>query len=619
MVGTFQLMHIPGQEVRVVLIPLGNAVIPGDIGQTISRVFDPLAISIDIGNYGALPLPSDLLGPDGAIETDQTATFANYSTEQQAINQYIRDLLGENYHPQTYYLLITDAPSSTDLAGYMPLARQFGYIFKGGQDEAKSSLENTAAHELGHGVFGLEHPFSRFGIPVGSTDWLMDYSTGTTFPYVHWAQMYDPEFRLYLFQDEEEGAQIVSDEAFIYSNYVYFAYTHEAQPNYAGITPSGQQFILPQDAVASFYPQDDGIWPQGCLAGFRIGSTPYFGWWNKSTDLFLGYATGYIDGKGKLVKEGAYYPSPDLSQVPVFIGKSSVDCNQQVYWQELGIDLPVYDQASKISPVNTGNFTLYEEQQVAQSPCGCFQGDCSDLLQTYQDHPYLTMDNILQRVICQNPCVLKGLQHHSFFAQPTSEWMENLNNICASLLAFGFSPAILAGVGIAAEGLLVPILESIAAQSVQQLALRFSLGSVTDMLIQRAVHYYFPSDGQELAWAETLKKVDLRSTIASGFESILVLNSKMGEAGVSAAISCYVDGNLSDGTVKAEFNVQQCAKGALSALAFHGRRISKAGCRSALRCLHCRPLGGWSGDGQNAAACLSGSAGSASCESAFWL
>jgi hypothetical protein len=38
LVGTFQLMHIPGQQVNVVLVPLGEATIPPD------RVYDILQL-----------------------------------------------------------------------------------------------------------------------------------------------------------------------------------------------------------------------------------------------------------------------------------------------------------------------------------------------------------------------------------------------------------------------------------------------------------------------------------------------------------------------------------------------------------------------------------------------
>ena len=47
----------------------------------------------------------------------------------------------------------------------MPLKRQFGFVF-----ESKTHLQlkklRTLAHELGHGVFGLQHPSTNYNIPT---------------------------------------------------------------------------------------------------------------------------------------------------------------------------------------------------------------------------------------------------------------------------------------------------------------------------------------------------------------------------------------------------------------------------------------------------------------------
>jgi hypothetical protein len=575
LLGTFRLMHLPGQEVNIVVVPLGEASLPQDVEQTLQEVWGPAAVDLRTTIHPAIPLPRDLVGPDGAIDTEGSNTFANYSGEQQVVNQYLREQLGDAYSTTTYYLVFPDVPSSTGLSGYMPLSRQMGYVFPGDEN----TLARTAAHELGHGIFGLEHPFSRIGLPRGSTDWLMDYSGGIALPYIHWAQMYDPEFRLYLFQQDEEGEQIVPGEAFLYANYIYFTRSESAEESYGALTPSGHRFILPADATAAFYPEADGRWPQGSLAGFRLGTDTYAGWWSKENRVFLGYAPGGLDADRVYRRTGDYYTGLKEAVVPVFAGLSSADdCRQQIVWQEQADGPAIFREISSIAPsLPLEEFQPYESAEVPRTNCGCYQGDCREWLETYRNHPYLTTDNVLKRVICANPCLLKDLESFPFFQQPASEWMEELNNLCASLLAFGFSPAVLAGAALGGEGLLIPILEGILTQTPAQLAVRFTAGATLDMLLQTGIHYYFADDAP-ISWEEARSRVDVISCLASGAEATLMLESRLEEAAIAAAVSCFLDGALEEGRIRQNFDVSRCAQGAVSALAVQGAlEISRAG------------------------------------------
>ncbi len=570
LVGAFKLMHIAGQDVQVVLVPLGSASVPGDIGGRLSDIFGPLAIDIETTTRIPLRLPPNLLGTDGAIDTDGTGTFANYSAEQQAINDHVRTTLGPAYNSEAYYLIFTDAASSTDLAGYMPLQRQFGYLFSKGNEESKSTASVTAAHELGHGIWGLEHPFTRWSVPVGTTDWLMDYSDGVALPHIHWSQMYDPEFRLYTFQKDEEGEQIVLGKPFIYASYVYYAQEEGVNQPYGCLTPSGEKYILPSNAIASFFPDQNGRWAQGCLAGFQIDRKNYYGWWSRDEQTFLGYATGEIDEEKQIEKSGDYFASIAEQKVQVYAGLVKEDC-EQVILQAPDTKAPLFTNHKKLLPqLDLSDFEEISSETIPQTNCGCYHGECQELLIKYKNHLYLTSDNILKRIICANPCLLNDLERFDFFEYPTSEWVENLNNICAGLLAFGFSPVAVFVSGQASQGILVPILEGIASLTASQIATRFSVGMLLDVMIQNAVHYYFPENGDAISWEEANDKVDWIAASLSGAEALILLESKYAEAGISAAISCFVDGALSEGKVKEEFDLVQCSQGAFSALFLHG-------------------------------------------------
>ena len=188
----------------------------------------------------------------------------------------------------------------------MPLARQFGYLFSDGTDESKSSLAITAAHELGHGIFGLEHPFSRFSIPQGTTDWLMDYSQGIALPHVHWAQMYDPEFRLYLFQGEEEGESMLAFS--------------DVSSNGITIYEDGLTYFSPSGALIKFNQNPDSVYlstcrtkdfAQGTLCNFQYDGIDYTSVYRPGSDPpeFHGYyQLDYLEG---IKKQGKISKAPE--------------------------------------------------------------------------------------------------------------------------------------------------------------------------------------------------------------------------------------------------------------------------------------------------------------------
>ena len=92
-----------------------------------------------------------------------------------------------------YYLFFVDEVkdkkdgSGTSVSGYMPRGYNCGFIYDGGS-------ERTIAHELGHGIAGLEHVFENSN-NSGKTNNLMDYSipeTATELWHFQWDQIQDP-------------------------------------------------------------------------------------------------------------------------------------------------------------------------------------------------------------------------------------------------------------------------------------------------------------------------------------------------------------------------------------------------------------------------------------------
>ena len=99
------------------------------------------------------------------------------------------------------YLFVVDAAQGLEdkpqsLLGEMPRRSRFGYIFSGNSPNGgTSALSHTIAHELGHGLFTLQHTFDdEYGgtKSQGQTRNLMDYATGKELAAFQWNVLTNP-------------------------------------------------------------------------------------------------------------------------------------------------------------------------------------------------------------------------------------------------------------------------------------------------------------------------------------------------------------------------------------------------------------------------------------------
>jgi hypothetical protein len=90
--------------------------------------------------------------------------------------------------------------------GFMPRGKQFGYMFTKGFAN-NNDLYTGVAHELGHGMFQLKHPFDNdYKIPASTTNNLMDYTAGAThIAKWQWDLIHDPGVIVRMFERDEDA------------------------------------------------------------------------------------------------------------------------------------------------------------------------------------------------------------------------------------------------------------------------------------------------------------------------------------------------------------------------------------------------------------------------------
>ena len=119
--------------------------------------------------------------------------LSTYSPEQNAV--IAKFATNRKPKENTYYIFLVN--DGTGDHGYMRLGGQYGFVY--------STNARTIAHELGHGIFKLEHPLKGKNADKGKTTALMDYNEGQDFFYRDWKQINDPKVKLYAFQKQSEG------------------------------------------------------------------------------------------------------------------------------------------------------------------------------------------------------------------------------------------------------------------------------------------------------------------------------------------------------------------------------------------------------------------------------
>ena len=264
-ISSFRLVHLSPKDINVALVPTDaeSKKELSNIETQTNAIYKKVGVKINFNRDDVFDIAPYLNGST-VIPTEKNTALSTYSSVQQSINKGYG-----NKNSDRYILFVADRNSDkAGQLGYMRLNGQFGYVFKEGL-----SLTKTGAHELGHGIFKLEHPFENLGVGEKTTPLLMDYRTGDNdivLSHLDWKQINDPAFKLYAFQSQSSG-ESVDGATFVLENAENF------------ITPDGKLLSLPKGAIIYQYCLDINVsnndsyggFPNGALYGFKIGEEYY--------------------------------------------------------------------------------------------------------------------------------------------------------------------------------------------------------------------------------------------------------------------------------------------------------------------------------------------------------
>ncbi|UTN06329.1 fibronectin type III domain-containing protein [Flavobacterium bizetiae] len=192
-VNLWQLAQKPVINVTILSVNGANAPSADSAKDFLNEVYNKVGIKFDVTaqdlTIGALP---------AAIQCGDSGLINFYSNGQIDIKNQIEANPNFTYNSETYYIIYTGKPGQDGYKGFMPLGGQYAFVFSDGDLK-------TAAHELGHGIFGLKHPFATKA-ESGKTDLLMDYGTGTVLSHNDWDIIHSGGWKFYGFQSSSSGA-----------------------------------------------------------------------------------------------------------------------------------------------------------------------------------------------------------------------------------------------------------------------------------------------------------------------------------------------------------------------------------------------------------------------------
>ena len=239
-IGKLRVVSYAKQQHKVTLVPINEVKLDKSaIEQQLNIIYNPVGVqfTVDIdesmrGNYD-WEVESE---KDGLLST-VGKSFWGYDKELKESTEMLN--LQKTYHQVAgtldgVYLFVLNGATGLDgqkgdLLGEMPRKSRFGYIFAGNSPNTEE-IVHTIAHELGHGIFTLQHTFdAEYGKgTIKETNNLLDYKNGIDLAAFQWNVMSSPA--IFTGGDKVHEGKIVKTGYYIKNN--------------SGIAPNGRVITL---------------------------------------------------------------------------------------------------------------------------------------------------------------------------------------------------------------------------------------------------------------------------------------------------------------------------------------------------------------------------------------
>ena len=265
-IGKLRVASYEKQQHKVVLVPMNDAAIDkSGIEEELKLIYAPVGIEFRVEVDERLRKNSswDLADKDGKLSLIGDSFWGiekelKLTEEMRRLHDLYTGL--EDAHDGAVIFLLDGSKGLTDtkgsLLGEMPRKSRFGYVFS--QDGA--NIGHTIAHELGHGLFTLQHTFDKeYGgkKSQGATRNLMDYNFGKELAAFQWNVMSAPAIFTKMDKVEEGKIRLNENE---YLGFTPDGRVIRTRPNNARIFSNGNSYTISEfiDANGHSYQWNEG-------------------------------------------------------------------------------------------------------------------------------------------------------------------------------------------------------------------------------------------------------------------------------------------------------------------------------------------------------------------------
>ncbi|QPH39446.1 hypothetical protein [Pedobacter endophyticus] len=188
------------QTVKVALVPVnGTTLNKNEITEQLNKTYNPIGLSFTVREANNFVNTDWDLNKDNKLAVSGSGFLATQTAEMKALINAYKSANPSLSKDEAVLFMLNSSDSTANLAGDMPRGKQFGYLFSGADG-------NTAAHEIGHGVFKLEHTFKKYGFSasdlVGN---MMNYPPGAGLTKFQWDAIHAPGIVIGVFEGDEDA------------------------------------------------------------------------------------------------------------------------------------------------------------------------------------------------------------------------------------------------------------------------------------------------------------------------------------------------------------------------------------------------------------------------------
>ncbi|REH44485.1 fibronectin type III domain protein [Tenacibaculum gallaicum] len=428
--GKLNVWHAQQQTINLTLVSVDGASV-SNVGDRINEIYNKAGIhfniKIEIINLGL-----------GNLDVGDSDMLSNYTEGEKSIISTFKN--GRTIAKNQYYMFFLDDKKVTltkDLDGFMPLKRQFGFVF------TKQDAGRVAAHELGHGIFGLKHPFDQYDAESAKNEnhYLMSYGTGTAFSHMDWQKLHAPGIQLYWFQGDEIGQ---------HESYEYYA-SKVVVPNVfisnlnnynkntvSFVSSSGKLITLPSTVMdVTFHKKGDGTLFAFTLEenGKKVRYVSAVRYRGTEKENFAGYLKSFNVSTYKEWEENVYQDNFSVmssfpkSNVDVYLGKlNNEPCGINLYKATLNNTTSgKWNSGGNEESLTSKNYTegaTKITKNVIESPTAC--NFCDKGKEFFELHASVNDEEILQVVRDISDLICDPEADTSFFDEFSEKGYDNL-------------------------------------------------------------------------------------------------------------------------------------------------------------------------------------------------